>query len=298
MANTNTSDNMGDDMIKNFQEIEISKIDPFPNHPYKVLDNDEMISLAESIRDNGLLTPIIVNKKGKGRYELISGHRRVMACQLLGIERILASVLELNRDEATILMVESNIQREHILPSEKAFAYKMRLDAMNKQGKRTDLTSGPLGPRFRSNELLGEAVNESASQVKRFIRLTNLTPELLSLVDEGKMGLRPAVELSYISKDNQERIYDSIEMEQAIPSHAQAIRLRAHEKEGTLDKDDIERIIQEEKPNQKDRISFNAARLEKLFPKKLPINRREDYIAAALEFYGRYLERKERDYER
>ena len=181
-------------------------------------------------------------------------------------------------------MVESNIQREHILPSEKAFAYKMKLDAMKQQGKRTDLTSGPLGPKLRSNGLLGQSVSESATQIKRFIRLTNLTPELLSLVDEGKMGLRPAVELSYISKENQENIYDSIEMEQAIPSHAQAIRMRAYEKEGTLDKDNIDRIMQEEKPNQKE--------------KKLPINRREDYIAAALEHYGRYLARKERDYER
>ena len=298
MANTNNSDNEGNDMIKTYQEIEVSKIDPFPNHPYRVLDDDEMLSLAESIRDNGLLTPIIVNKKPKGRYELISGHRRVRAYQLLGIETILATILELSREEATILMVESNIQREHVLPSEKAFAYKMKLDAMKQQGKRTDLTSSPLASKLRTAEKVGEGFGDSKDTVRRYIRLTNLTPELLSLVDEGKMGLRPAVELSYISKENQENIYDSIEMEQAIPSHAQAIRMRAYEKEGTLDKDNIDRIMQEEKPNQKEKLSFNAARLEKLFPKKLPINRREDYIAAALEHYGRYLARKERDYER
>ena len=239
-----------------------------------------------------------MNRKGKSRYELISGHRRVRACQLLGIQTIMASILELSRDEATILMVESNIQREHILPSEKAFAYKMRLDAMNKQGKRTDLTSGPLGPRLRSNELLGEAVNESASQVKRFIRLTNLIPELLNLVDEGKMGLRPAVELSYISKENQEIIYDLVEMEQAIPSHAQAIRMRDLEKEGRLTQEDMEQIIREEKPNQKEHITLQTERISKLLPKNLPVTKRVAYIEKALEYYGKYLARKERDYER
>ena len=254
-----------------------------------------MINLAESIRTNGVLTPATVRRKDDGRYELLSGHRRYRACQLAGLDSLRCEVVDMNREEATIFMVESNFQRTKILPSEKAFAYKMRLEAMNRQGKRSDLTSGPLGQKLSRQEL-SDSVGESERQIHRYIRLTELIPELLDMVDEGEIAMRPAVELSYIPKLKQGEIWQRMEMEQCTPSHAQTIRMRRLADEGKLTPEVIEAIMIEEKPNQKERIVLRGDRFNSLFPPDLPISKREDYVAAAMEFYGRHRQRqRERD---
>ena len=274
--------------LKKIHDIPLDQIDPFPNHPFQVRDDEDMMNLVDSVLENGIITPAMVRKKEDGRYEIVSGHRRYRACQLAGIETLRAEIVDMTRDEAIIAMVESNFQRSEILPSEKAFAYKMRLEAMNRQGQRTDLTSGPVGPKLRSDEKLAQEVNDSARQIKRYIRLTNLTSELLQLVDDRKIGLRPAVELSYIPEDLQESIYDAVLEEQCTPTHAQAIRMRKMNDEGNLTMEAIEAIMMEEKPNQKERIVLRGDRFRDLFPKDLPISKREDYVAAAMEYYNKH----------
>ena len=284
--------------LKKIYEIPLDQIDPFPEHPFKVKDDEDMMNLVESVKANGIITPATLRKKEDGRYEIISGHRRKRACELAGLETLRSEVVDMTRDEATIFMVESNFQRTTILPSEKAFAYKMRLEAMNRQGQRTDLTSTPLVSKSRSNEEIGKSMGESREQVRRYIRLTELKPELLELVDEGQIALRPAVELSYLPKEQQKDLCESIEMEQCTPTHAQAIRMRKMSEEGKLTPEAIEAIMLEEKPNQKERIVLRGDRFKELFPKDLPVSKREDFVAAAMEYYGRYLSRKERDNER
>ena len=296
-----TQEERDDAKLKKIYEIPLGEIDPFPEHPFKVKDDEDMMNLVESVKANGIITPATLRKKEDGRYELISGHRRMRACEIAGLETLRSEVVDMSRDEATIFMVESNFQRTQILPSEKAFAYKMRLDAMNRQGKRTDLTSTPVGQKLKgtvSIDRLGTEVGDSSSQIQRYIRLTELIPELLDLVDEGQIALRPAVELSYIPKEMQQKLYENIEQEQCTPTHAQAIRMRNMYADGKLTGDVIEAIMLEEKPNQKERIVLRGERFRNLFPKELPVSKREDYVAAAMEHYARYLERKDRGNER
>ena len=282
-----------DAKLKRIYEIPLEEIDAFPDHPFKVRDDEDMMNLVESVKTNGVLTPATVRKKEDGRYEVLSGHRRLRACQLAGLDTLRCEVVDMNRDEATIFMVESNFQRTTILPSEKAFAYKMRLEAMNRQGMRTDLTSSPLGTKLdRSNKELAEQVGDSKSQIHRYIRLTELIPELLDMVDERQIALRPAVELSYIPKKKQGEIWQQIEIEQCTPSHAQTIRMRKLAEEGKLTSEAIEAIMMEEKPNQKEKIVLRGERFSRLFPPDLPVSKREDYVAAAMEHYARFRERQ------
>ena len=331
--------------IKGIQDIPLSKIDPFPDHPYKVRDDEDMEHLVESIRANGIITPCIVRPKKDGRFEMISGHRRIRACEILGISSVRCEVRELSKEEATILMVESNFQRESILPSEKAFSYKMRLDAMklyisrmvenqkagrnfggapvepqlrraqdhlnraygvpledvkkigSSESRRHSHDVSPMEKRLRSGTQLSKDAGESQAQIYRYIRLTELIPELLELVDNGNMALRPAVELSYLD-NKQKDVYDFIQKEQCTPTHAQARRMRNLYAKGELSLDAIEKIMREEKANQVEKISFRADRIAKLFPKNLPPSRREEYVAAAMEHYAKHLQRKSRGQER
>lgn len=288
--------------LKKIYEIPLDQIDPFPEHPFKVKDDEDMMNLVESVKANGIITPATLRKKEDGRYEIISGHRRKRACELAGLETLRSEVVDMTRDEATIFMVESNFQRTTILPSEKAFAYKMRLEAMQRQlGRPTKDNGSPVGNTFekgRASHELANQVGDSKSQIFRYIRLTELKPELLELVDEGQIALRPAVELSYLPKEQQKDLCESIEMEQCTPTHAQAIRMRKMSEEGKLTPEAIEAIMLEEKPNQKERIVLRGDRFKELFPKDLPVSKREDFVAAAMEYYGKYLSRKERDNER
>lgn len=327
--------------LKRIYEIPIDQIDPFPDHPFKVRDDDDMLNLIESIRAQGVLTPCMVRKKKDDRYELISGHRRKRACELLGMDTLRCEIVELSKEQATILMTESNFQRTTILPSEKAFAYKMRLDAMkllvsrmvenqkkgrnfggepvepqlekarehlinsygmseeyvgrlgNAESRRHNL-GGPMGhlPNgTKSRDVVAMEVGESVTQIRRYIRLTELIPELLDLVDEGKIGLRPAVELSYLGLRQQD-VYDMIEQEQATPTHEQAKRMRKLHEDGKLTREAIEAIMMEPKSNQKERIVIRTEKIKSLFPPDLPISAREDYIAAAMEHYARFRERQ------
>lgn len=278
-------------------DIPLSEIDDFPNHPFKVKMDEDMNQLVQSVKERGVITPITLRQKEDGRYEIVSGHRRRKACELAGLERVPAEIKELSRDEAIILMVESNLQRSIILPSEKAFSYKMRLEAMKRQGQRTDLTSDPMGPKSgeRSNEKLAEVVNESSSQIKRYIRLTELIPELLDMVDENKIAFRPAVELSYLTETEQHNLLNSISYNDATPSLPQAIRLKEFSKAGKLSAEVIEAILGEEKPNQKEKISFKAERLRPYIPSTVPLETTEDYIIKALEYYQRARERQKRE---
>ena len=289
-----TQEERDDAKLKRIYEIPLEEIDPFPDHPYKVRDDDDMINLVESIRSQGVMTPAAVRKKEDSRYELISGHRRMRACELLGIPALRCEVLDMSRDEAVVMMVESNYQRSTILPSEKAFAYKMRLDAMKRlpgRPSKNNLTP-VVSNKIRSNEELGSEVGESREQIRRYIRLTELIPELLDMVDEGQIALRPAVELSYIPKLKQGEIWQCIEEEQCTPSHAQTIRMRKMYDEGKLTPEAIEAIMTEEKPNQKEKIVLKGERFKRLFPPDLPMSKREDYIAAAMEYYGRHRQRQ------
>lgn len=288
-----------DAKLKRIYEIPISGIDPFPDHPFHVRDDEDMMNLVESVKANGVITPATVRKKDDGRYELLSGHRRMRACELAGMENLRCEVVDMDRDEATVFMVESNFQRTTILPSEKAFAYKMRLEAMNRQGQRTDLTSNPVGRKLIGQEsagIIGRESGDSQTQVRRYIRLTELIPELLDMVDEGKIALRPAVEISYLPKTIQGELWECMDMEQCSPSHAQAIRMRRMQDEGKLTPEAIEAIMLEEKPNQRERIVLRGERFKGLFPPDLPVSKREDYVAAAMEFYGRHrAKQKSRD---
>lgn len=272
-------------------DIPISEIDDFPDHPFKVKLDEDMDQLIQSIRDNGLITPITLRQKEDGRYEIVSGHRRRKACELAGFDTVKAEIKELTRDEAIILMVESNFQRSVILPSEKAFSYKMRLEAIKRQGQRTDLTSGPLGQKY-SRDALAEVSNDSSRQIHRYIRLTELIPQLLELVDEERIALRPAVEISYLTKPEQETLAEAIALTDSTPSHAQAIIMRKYSAEGKLTPEVIEVMMREEKPNQKEKISFRTDKIRRYIPSSIPYEKTEDYVLKALEYYHRHLERK------
>ena len=281
-----TQEERDDAKLKKLHDIPVSLIDEFPEHPYQVRDDEDMMNLMESIKENGVLTPATVRKKEDGRYEMISGHRRKRACELAGIETLRCEIVDLDRDSAILMMVDSNLQRTTILPSEKAKAYKMRLDAMNRQGKRTDLTSCPEGRKLNSAGELAEEVKESERQVFRFIRLNDLVPGLLELVDENKIGLRPAVELSYLPEDRQTAIFEAIDMEQCMPSHAQTIKMRNMQKEGKLTDEVISCIMQEDKPNQKEKFVINDERAMNIL-KKYPIPNRAQIVGDALEAWDR-----------
>ena len=272
-------------------QIPISQIRDFPDHPYKVKDDESMNELVESVMQRGLIQPIIIRPTEDGNYEMVSGHRRKRAFKIAGIEKIPAKVKEMTRDEAILAMVDSNLQREIILPSEKAFAYKMRLEAMNRQGMRTDKTSTPSESKFRTNEQLAEEVGESREQIRRYIRLTNLIPDLLGLVDEGRIAMRPAVEISYLPEEAQEQLYETIDYNDATPSHYQAIRLRKFHSDGKLTSEVIEAIMSEEKPNQKEKSPFRDKRIVGLIPKNIPVEGQCDYVLKALDFYNRYQQR-------
>ena len=275
--------------------IPINLIDDFPDHPFLVKNDESMEQLVHSIEVNGVLNPVIARKKEDERYELISGHRRKRACQILGIELIPIIVREMSRDEAVIEMVDSNLQREHILPSEKAKAYKMKMDAMKRQGKRTDLTSVPVAQKSKTTrEIVAEESGESPDQVRRYVRLNELTPELLEFVDEGKIGMRPAVELSYLQEEEMRDLVDYIDTEGTFPSHAQTIRMKELSKEGKLDTDTINEIMNEEKPNQKPRIRIPIEKIEKYFPSGTSEKQMEDTIIKALAMY-RQRQRENRD---
>lgn len=334
-----------DAKLKRIEEIPLSEIDPFPDHPFKVKDDEDMENLVESIRAQGIITPAAVRKKKDGRYELISGHRRKRACEILGLPALRCEVLEISKDEATIMMVESNFQRSKILPSEKAFSYKMRLEAIKSQigrmkdnqrrgmnyagapvepqlrqaqdhlmraygmteeevqavgtpaSRRNDIVSPVETRGLRATKPITQETGDSRATIYRYIRLTELIPQLLELVDEGKIAFRPAVELSYL-EHRQIDVYNCIEMEQCTPTHAQAIRMRKLYQEGKLTKEAVMDIMLEEKPNQKERFVLRGDRVSKLFPKNLPASKREDYVVAAMEHYGKYLAKKERDQER
>ena len=282
--------------LAKIRDIPIELIDDFPEHPFKVRDDEDMMQLVESIKERGVITPATVRPKENGRYELVSGHRRKRACELAGMDTLRCEVVELTRDEATILMVESNFQRSQILPSEKAFAYKMRLEAMNRQGKRSDLTSTPVESKLRSNETLGSETGESREQIRRYVRLTFLVKELLDYVDEGRIKMRPAVELSYLDEDCQRDVVDEIDMSDATPSHDQTIRMRKFFDEGKLTTEVIQAIMGDEKPNQREKIVLRGDRVRQLITMSVPLNQTEEYVCKALEHYAAYQrKRSERD---
>jgi len=289
-----------DAKLSKIRDIPLELIDDFPDHPFKVRDDEDMIQLVESVKERGVITPATVRQKEDGRYELISGHRRKWACELAGFEALRCEVVDLDRDAATVLMVESNYQRSQILPSEKAFAYKMRLEAMKRQaGRPAKENASPLATNFpqgRSDTELGEQVGESKDQVRRYIRLTNLVPELLELVDEGKIKMRPAVELSYLDEDSQRAVVDEIDLNQCTPSHDQTIRMRKFFTDGKLTPEVVSAIMGEEKPNQREKIVLRGDKVRSLIPKNIPVSQTEDYVVKALEHYSRFLrQRAERD---
>ena len=288
-----------EEQLSKIRDIPLELIDDFPDHPFKVRDDEDMMQLVESVKERGVITPATVRQKEDGRYELVSGHRRKRACELAGFETLRSEIVDLNRDEATILMVESNLQRSEILPSEKAFAYKMRLEALSRQGKRTDLTSNPLGRKSDGKEtaqIIGEQSGDSQTQVRRYIRLTNLVPELLEFVDEGRIKMRPAVELSYLDEDCQRDVVDEIDLNDATPSHDQTIRMRKLFNEGNLTTEAIHAVMSEEKPNQKEKIVLRGDRVRQLIPKNIPVSQTEDFVCKALEYYNKFLRnRAERD---
>ena len=284
---------MNQNIAGEIQELDISLIDAFPNHPFKVVDDEKMIELTESIENNGVLLPVLVRPKEGGRYEMISGHRRLRASELAEKKTIKAMVCDYDDLTAAIVMVESNInQRENMLPSEKAFAYKILYNAMKHQGKQIEITSTPLVSKLRSNEELAYQVGESREQIRRYIRLTKLVPELLEYMDKGKMALRPAVELSYLDEDCQRDIVDFIDENECFPSHAQTIRMRRLYENDKLDTKTINRILSEEKPNQKEKLVFRSDRIRKLIPKTVPIEKTEEYVCKALEYYYKYFQRQ------
>ena len=286
--------------LARIRDIPIELIDSFPDHPFKVRDDEDMTQLVESIKERGVITPATVRPKGDGRYELVSGHRRKRACELAGMDTLRCEVVELTRDEATILMVESNFQRSQILPSEKAFAYKMRLEAMKRRaGRPSKNNSATVLQDYEgktSREILAAERGESHEQVRKFLRLTNLVPELLQFVDEGRIKMRPAVELSYLDEDCQRDVVDEIDMTDSTPSHDQTIRMRKFFEEGKLTTEVIQAIMEEEKPNQREKIVLRGERVRQLIPKSVPLNQTEEYVCKALEHYASFLRRRaERD---
>ena len=286
-----TDESRAEAALSKIRDIPLSEIDEFPDHPFKVLMDEDMEQLVESIKRNDVMTPATVRLKENGRYELISGHRRKKACELAGLETLKCEVKDLTRDEAIIIMVESNLQRSVILPSEKAFAYKMRLEAMDRQGKRNDLTSTPLVSKSRSNEELADKVGESREQIRRFIRLTELVPEILQMVDEKQIAFRPAVEISYLAEEQQYTLLEAMGYHDATPSLAQAIKMKKFNQDGKLTDEVIQSIMEEEKPNQKEKPVFRDERITKLIPKTVPKGQEADFVVKALEFYNRHLQR-------
>ena len=289
-----TDESRAEAALSKIRDIPISEIDEFPDHPFKVLMDEDMEQLVDSIKRNGVMTPATVRLKEDGRYELISGHRRKKACELAGLDTLKCEVKEFSRDEAIIVMVESNLQRTTILPSEKAFAYKMRLEAMNRQGKRTDLTCSPMGNKLqgkKSSDELAEKVGESKNQIFRYIRLTELVPEILQMVDERQIAFRPAVEISYLSEEQQYTLLEAMEYNDATPSLAQAIKMKKYMQEGKLTDGVISSIMEEEKPNQRKKPAFRDERITKLIPKSVPKGKESDFVVKALEFYNRHLQR-------
>lgn len=275
-------------------DIPLTEISDFPDHPYKVKQDESMLELAASIREKGVVNPALVRPKPEGGYEMVAGHRRKFASELAGKTVMPCIVRNLTDDEATIIMVDSNLQREKVLPSEKAFAYKMKLEAMNRQGKRTDLTSTPLVSKFRTNEILGKESGESRETIRRYIRLTELIPPILDMVDEGKIAMRPAVELSYLPKEQQQALFDTMELEDCTPSHAQAIKMRKFAEAGKLNEDVILSIMTEEKPNQVEQFKIPKKRIDKYFSPGTTPKQIEDTIIKALELYRRRERGRER----
>lgn len=291
-----TDESRAEANLSKIREIPISEIDEFPDHPFKVLMNEDMEQLVESVSRSGVMTPATVRQKEDGRYELISGHRRKKACELAGLETLKCEVKELTHDEAIIVMVESNLQRSVILPSEKAFAYKMRLEAMKRQGQRNDLTSPPMVDKLTGKEALtaskiGKDTGESHEQIRRFIRLTELVPEILQMVDDRQIAFRPAVEISYLSEEQQYTLLEAMSYNDATPSLAQAIKMKKFMQEGKLTDEVISSIMEEEKPNQREKPAFRDERITKLIPKSIPRGQETDFVVKALEFYNRHLQR-------
>ena len=295
-----TQEQRDDEKLSKIRDIPLTEIDDFPDHPFKVRDDEDMAQLVESVKERGVITPATVRQKEDGRYEIISGHRRKRACELAGFETLRCEVVDLDRDEAIILMVESNYQRSQILPSEKAFAYKMRLEAMNrKAGRPSKENLTPVESdyeKLRTNEKFANEVGESREQIRRYICLTNLVPELLEFVDEGRIKMRPAVELSYLDEDCQRDVVDEIDLNDCTPSHDQTIRMRKFFDEGKLTTEAIQAIMSEEKPNQREKIVLRGDRVRQLIPKNISVSQTEDYVCKALEHYNNFLRRRaERD---
>ena len=295
-----TQEMRDDEKLAKIRDIPLELIDDFPDHPYKVRDDEDMMQLSESIKERGVITPATVRQKEDGRYELISGHRRKRASELAGFETLRCEVVDLSRDESIILMVESNFQRSQILPSEKAFAYKMRSEAMKRTaGRPQKENQSPVGIDLRgkqSLDLMSEECGDSRNQIHRYIRLTKLVPELLEFVDEGKMKMRPAVELSYLDEDCQRDLVDEIDLNDCTPSHDQTIRMRKMFEEGKLTPEAIQAIMSEQKPNQREKIVLRGDRVRQLIPKSVPLNQTEDFVCKALEHYNNFLrKRAERD---
>ena len=286
-----TDESRAEAALSKIRDIPLSEIDEFPDHPFKVLMNEDMEQLVESVKRNGVMTPAAVRLKEDGRYELISGHRRKKACEIAGLETLKCEVKDLTRDEAIIVMVESNLQRSVILPSEKAFAYKMRLEAMKRQGERTDLTSAPVVQKLTSREKIAEKSGDSHEQVRRFIRLTELVPEILQMVDDRQIAFRPAVEISYLTEEQQYTLLEAMSYNDATPSLAQAIKMKKFMQDGKLTDEVIQSIMEEEKPNQKEKPAFRDERITKLIPKSVPRGQETDFVVKALEFYNRHLQR-------
>ncbi len=278
-----TQEQREEEKRENVRDIAITEISDFPNHPFKVKTDDKMLEMVDSVKEYGVLMPALVRPKLEGGYEMVAGHRRKMASELAGKKDMPCLVRNLSDDEAILIMVDSNLQREEVLPSEKAFAYKMKLEAMKRQGQRNDLTSRPVGEKLISVEMLSKDVDDSARQIHRYIRLTELIPTILDMVDEGKIAMRPAVELSYLSKEQQEQLYDTMKMEDCTPSHAQAIKMRQFSEKGSLNPDVILSIMTEEKPNQAEQFKMPKKRIEKYFPKGTPSKKMEETIIRALE---------------
>ena len=286
-----------EEQLSKIRDIPLELIDDFPDHPFKVRDDEDMMQLVESVKERGVITPATVRQKEDGRYELVSGHRRKRACELAGFETLRSEIVDLNRDEATILMVESNFQRSEILPSEKAFAYKMRLEAMKRQaGRPRKENVSPVGTNLRTDEQIAQETGDSRNQIHRYVRLTNLVPELLEFGDEGRIKMRPAVELSYLDEDCQRDVVDEIDLNDATPSHDQTIRMRKLFNEGNLTTEAIHAVMSEEKPNQKEKIVLRGDRVRQLIPKNIPVSQTEDFVCKALEHYNKFLRnRAERD---
>ncbi len=290
-----TQEERDNESRESVREIPLEEISDFPNHPFKVKMDESMADMAESVKQYGVLVPALVREKPEGGYEMIAGHRRKMASELAEKKEIPCIVRNLTDDEAIIIMVDSNLQREQLLPSEKAFAYKLKLDAMKRQGMRTDLTSDPVGPKLRSNQELAQKSMDSVTQIKRYIRLTELITPILDMVDSGKIAIRPAVELSYLPKEQQTILLDTMQLEDCTPSHAQAIKMRKFADEGRLNEDVILSILSEEKGNQKEQFRMPKERISKYFSPGTPAKQMEDTIVKALELYRKRERSKDRE---